>query len=301
MINWIKQNKLTAILLVIIIYFLWKGNAVTPFSLTTPRYQSENSDSTTGIVAPGVGMYSKNILPHNEYAPTDTQNRLVVQESSLSLVVKNVRETSDKIVDFAKQNDGFMVSQTFSNPEEAPYATISVRIPSIKLQQVLTYYRGLAMKVSSENLKGTDVTDEYVDIEARLATLNKTKAKFEEIMGKALTVQDILNVQRELISLQDQIDALKGRQDFLTKTAQLAKVTIYLSTDEFSLPYAPAETFRPEVILKQAVRSLVLTLRGLAGKLIWIVVFSVLWVPVLLIGIVVYRWYNKRTKQNKLN
>jgi len=302
MINWIKQNKAAAIVIGILLLLLLK-NYLSPLPITrynTPLYNSGASD----MLAPAANMKSLgNVIPlsSGEYAPTTQKNRLVVQESSLSLVVKNVRETSDQIVNYAKQNEGFMVSQSLSNPEEAPFATISVRIPSPKLPQVLTYYRELAIKVSSENLLGTDVTDEYVDIDARLATLNKTKAKFEEIMGKATTVQDILNVQRELISLQDQIDALKGRQDFLTKTAQLAKVTVYLSTDEFSLPYAPSDTFRPEVIFKKAVRSLVSTLRGLAENLMWIAVFSVIWVPVLVIGIIIYRWYQRRTRINKLN
>jgi hypothetical protein len=300
MLNWIRQNKALTITLLIIGYLLWKNNNVIPTPLDiTPSYQMGFKES----VAPPLS-FSRRSLPvagGGNIAPSESTDRLVVQESSLSLVVKDVREVSEKIVDFAKQNDGFMVNQNFSSPEEAPFATITVRIPSIKLQQVLNYYRGLTVKVSSENLLGTDVTDEYVDIEARLGTLNKTKAKFEEIMAKATEIQDILNVQRELISLQDQIDSLKGRQDYLEKTAKLAKITIYLSTDEFSLPYAPAETFRPEVIFKKAVRALVLTLRGIAEKLIWIAVFSVIWVPALIIVYFINRWYQKRNTSNRQN
>ena len=178
-----------------------------------------------------------------------------------------------------------------------PYQSGFHRIIFLKFSRIIVD----SLKVTSENLNGTDVTDQYVDIEARLKTLNATKTKFEEIMAKAITVQDILNVQRELLSLQDQIDNLKGQQDFLKKTAELAKITIYLSTDEFSLPYAPSDTFRPEVIFKTAVRSLVSTIRGLVENLIWIMVFSVIWVPALIIGIVIYKWYQKRTRLSRVN
>ncbi len=163
---------------------------------------------------------------------------------------------------------------------------------------MLDYFRDLAVKVSSERILGTDVTAEYVDIEARLETLEKTKAKFEEIMEKATAVQDILNVQRELIRTQDQIDALKGQQKYLEQTAKLAKITIYLSTDEYALPYVPAKPFRPQVVFKLAVRSLVGSLRSVATATIWIVVYAVIWLPALLIFIFLRRWWQRRTREH---
>lgn len=137
------------------------------------------------------------------------------------------------------------------------------------------------------------MTDQYMDIEARLKTLEKTKTKFEEIMDKATKVPDILQVQREIISLQSQIDSLKGQQEYLKNSAKSAKLTIHLSTDEWSLPYAPEDSsFRPNVIFKQAIRSLVQTIRGLVAKLIWVGVYSIIWVPiVIVIGII---WKKKK-------
>jgi len=232
--------------------------------------------------------------PRQEFAPTEQEERLVVEESSMSLVVKNVREVSDKVVDYAKQVGGFMVSSSLTKPEEVPFATVVVRVPAEKFRETLEHYRLLAVKVSSENLLGTDVTAEYVDIQARLATLEKTKLKFEEIMDKATKIQDILQVQREIIRLQDQIDALKGRQSYLEKTAALAKITVYLSTDELALPYAPSPAFRPGVIFKLAVRSLVSTLRSLATLFIWVGVYALVWVPVAVVVFLIYRLRKKR-------
>ena len=145
------------------------------------------------------------------------------------------------------------------------------------------------MKVTGENLVGKDVTDQYVDIEARIATHQKTKVKFEAILEKATTVSEILQVQRELISIQSQIDALEGQKKSLEQNANLSKVTLYLSTDELALPYTPDKAFRPQVVFKQAVRSLLGSLRSGANALIWVGVYSVIWVPVLVIIYIVRR------------
>ena len=290
MIAWIKTHKLASILLLVVIYLV-----VRPSSGVKPLSQSAmlsiggaGEESVALKSAPSVSS----LLPSRNYTPTTQTDRLVVQESNLSLVVKNVRESSDKAIDWAKSVGGYMVSSSLSQPEEAPYAYVVLRIPAKDLKPAIEYFRSLAIKVSSENLLGTDVTDEYTDIGARLETLNKTKAKFEEILSRAVVVQDILTVQRELISLQDQIDSLKGRQQYLEKTAELAKISLYLSTDEFSLPYAPSQPFRPEAIFKQAVRSLVGTLRGGAKLLIWVGVYSPIWL--LILGVI---WFFKRRKK----
>ena len=115
------------------------------------------------------------------------------------------------------------------------------------------------------------------------------------MLDRATKVQDILSVQRELIRLQDQIDTLKGRQKYLEQTAKLAKITVYLSTDEYALPYAPSETFRPAVIFKLAVRSLVRTLRSVAQALIWIGVYAIVWVPAGIIIFFIWKWWKRRT------
>src|SRR3989344_6398486 len=183
-----------------------------------------------------------------------------------------------------------MGTSYLNNPQDAPTATLTVRGPSDQLQSALEQCRGLAVKVGSENLSGQDVTDEYVDNQARLETLEKTKAKFEEIFDKATRIEDILNVQQQIINIQSQIDALKGQQNYLEKNAQMARLTVYLSTDELALPYGPSETWRPEVIFKQAVRSLIAHFRKFGTALIWLAVYSVILIPLYL----VYVYFKKR-------
>ncbi len=302
-IDWIKQNKLITLIIIILFYFIAKDYLLGGFYRIMPLQLQKTYQAPVGEFgavedvefAPSVseGMAIPPI-PKREYAPTETEERLVVEESTMSLVVTNVSETSDKIIDHVKSAGGYMVSTSLTNPEEAPFATVVVRIPAENFRDALDYFRSLGVKVTSERIMGTDVTDEYVDIEARLATLEKTKAKFEEILEMATEVQDILNVQRQLIYIQDQIDNLKGRQRYLEQTAKLSKITVYLSTDEFALPYAPTEAFRPKVIFKLAVRSLVRTLRAVVRALIWVGVYAVVWVPVGVIVFLIWRWRKKR-------
>jgi hypothetical protein len=303
-VSWVKRNKLATVLLVVVGYYvlanlfsLFFGVGIQSLSIPNSTRQSEG---VAQLGAPA-GSVSKIGLPdiyppQPDYAPQPgIDNRLVIQESDVSLLVKDVVDVRNKILEHAKSIGGYMVNASTSSPEDVPYSSVIIRVPSDKLQATLDYLHSLSVKVVSENLVGQDVTDQYVDIDTRIATYEKTKAKYQEILDRATTITDITNLTREIINTQAQIDSLKGQQDALEKNAQMARLTIYLSTDEIALPYAPSETFRPNVIFKLAVRSLIGFARNLATLAIWLGVYAVIWVPALILYITVRRWFKRKT------
>lgn len=178
-----------------------------------------------------------------------------------------------------------MVSTNLENPDQNATGNLTLRVPSKSRETLIQKIRSYGIKVTNENISGTDVTDQFIDNDARLAPLLKSKEKLEQLLDKAISVTDILSVQRELSNLQLQIDSLKGQQNYLKNSSELSKITVYLSTDEFSLPYAPTTSWRPEVIFKQAVRSVVENLRSAGTWAIWLAVYS----PLVLLAIFIYK------------
>lgn len=309
MIPWIRSHKLTTVLLLIVGYLVLRSTTnslfgVNMMGVSAPGYSnSEFSGVSNMMGAPAMpksaggmmGDVARSILPppgDSGVPPSERKDRLVIQETTLSMVVKDATKMLKEIQSTAERLGGFLVNSSLSRPEESASGTIIVRVPDTKLAEALDAFRGFAVRVVDEQVSGRDVTDQYEDLDARLATLEKTKAKFEEIFGRATEIQDILQVQQQIISLQSQIDSVKGQQQYLSQSAKLSKITVYLSTDEFSLPYAPAEPWRPNLVVKLAVRSLVTHLRSLGTAAIWIVVYSVIWGPIL--GVIWY--FKKRSK-----
>lgn len=284
-----KQHWLGLIILVLILSYFSN-------QLLTQTYSSKATVSTAMVggampmadlaVAPSV----KSIVSR-QVTPSESTNRLVIENTSLSLVVKDVANSIEKIDAAAKSLGGYMVNSYLSKPESAASGNITVRVPSDQKKAALLAFKEMSVKVVSESVSGDDVTDEYTDIEANLAILNQTKTKYQEIMDKAVKVEDLLSVQREMVNLQSQIDSLKGQQKYYEQSAKLTKITAYLSTDELALPYAPTTEWRPTLIFKQAVRSLVGTARSLGGLVIWLVVYS----PIMIVAIIVIILIRRRS------
>jgi hypothetical protein len=284
-ISWVKRNWL--ILVIILITFVYVKNRGQSVQMTG-GYQSGSAtiSDSVGFAAP----LSNKMMISREVAPSESANRLVIQDTSLSLQVNDVEEKIKEIYSKTKELGGFLINSNLSKPNGIVSGTISVRIPEAKRSEALDLFKKMAVKVVSESVSGRDVTDQYTDLQAQLDVLQKTKVKFEEILDKAYTVNDLMNVQQQLINLQQQIDSVKGQQKYFEQSSKLSRVTIYLSTDDLALPYAPTNEWRPTVVFKEAVRSLLLTLRNVGNLLIWGVVFSPIWVT----AIFVYRFAKKK-------
>jgi len=282
MINWIKNNWIILLVVLFAVYYVDSKNKILP--ITGGGVMMD----TVGIAAP---MTNK-MMFRTEVAPSESVNRLVITDTSLSLQVADVGQKIKEIQNKAEEMGGFLINSNLSKPTGAASGTISLRIPSEKLSNALDEFKKMAVKVVSESVNGTDVTDQYTDLEAQLEVLNKTKIKFESILDKAISVEDIMNVQQQLIGLQQQIDNVKGQQKYYEQSAKLSKITIYLSTDDLALPYAPTNEWRPAVVLKEAVRSLVLTFRSIGNLLIWGIVY--LPIIILIIGIILF-WKKRQS------
>lgn len=295
MINFVKRNWALVILIVIGLNWLRVGvvNKSRTNSITGSTAEYYAADSMGQAAPSALNKVVSPNFPGRQVAPADTSSRMVIHDSSLSLKVKDVSTVISSIESVAKNFGGYLVDSNQNSPDEsAKSGHISLRVPESKRAEAMTEFKKLAVKVVSESVYGNDVTDEYVDLDSRLAILIQSKSKYEDLMARAVNVNDILNVTDRLSALQQQIDSLKGQQKFYEQSAKLSKITIYLSTDELALPYAPTNEWRPAVIFKEAVRSLVTSIRSLGTLLIWLVVY----LPVLIPLGIIFLFFRRRVK-----
>lgn len=304
--DWIKAHKKLVLILVGLYVGYWLL-----FSPEAPIIQTKNSRTYTNMGMGGVaedfamervGMMapttSYNSLPIRNVAPRpDVENRKVITNSNMSLLVKDVRATIEDISLKTRDLNGYVVDTSIHTTEYGESGNIIVRVPSATLDSTLDYFRNLAVKVVDEGVSGNDITDSYVDIEERLTRLNSTKARFEQILEDAETVEEILKVQREIFNLQDQIDNYKGQLQYFDNASSTTLINISLSTDELSLPYTPIRSWRPQVVFKQAVRSLQETLVSFGDAAIWLIVY----LPLVILALAVYKISKKYYLNKKPN
>ena len=205
--------------------------------------------------------------------------RMIVRNADMTIVVTNTQAKLDEIARIASDYKGFIVSQNTSKYGNDIQAQISLRVDATQLDAALSRIRKLAVEVRNENVRGDDVTAEFVDLQSQLKNLEAAEAQLQKIMEKAEKTEDVMAVFNQLTQVRGQIDQIKGRMKFLSESAAMSAINLTLLPDQPSQPVEVAG-WRPEGVAKRAIESLVNALQTLASFGIWLVIFVA---PILLL------------------
>ena len=223
-------------------------------------------------------------------------DRLIVKTGTLTITVEDVPATIQAIGQYAAEHNGFIVMSQLYKNGLAPSGQITVRIPSDVFDAGVGDIKRLG-EVADERVDGQDVTEEFVDLEARLKNLRSTEEQVLAIMKQAAKIQDILDVQRELGSVRGQIEQIEGRMKYLRESARLSTLTVFLSTDPSALPVInDDDRWQPWAEAKAAARSLLDVGRALVTGLIRVIVFVPVWGGAILVIWLVYRLVRRRQR-----
>jgi len=160
--------------------------------------------------------------------------RKIIRDANISLEVPSTTETQHKVTAIAEQHGGFVVTSESKQRDSVDPAKrtldikLVVRVPAIQFGPTLTEIKELASNVTQESVTGQDVTEEYIDLEARLKTQKALELQFLEIMKQAKKVGDALEVQRQTADVRTEIEKLEGRKRFLENRASLSTITVNL-------------------------------------------------------------------------
>ncbi|HKP37035.1 MAG TPA: DUF4349 domain-containing protein [Pyrinomonadaceae bacterium] len=169
-------------------------------------------------------------------AATQAADRKIIRNANLALEVASPAETQSKIATIAESHHGFVVdteaTQRTDQDRTKPETTVTlvVRVPVAQFNQTVTEIRAVGLRVVQEKMTGQDVTEEFMDLEARVKNQKALEAQFIEIMKRAGKVEDALNVQRELANVRTEIERLEGRRRFLENQSSLSTINVTLQT-----------------------------------------------------------------------
>jgi len=241
---------------------------------------ASGGDGTTenyyGAEAPPAGTAAPQVVVDQAGKPAD--NRLVIRNATLSLVVADPAAASTQIAALATSLGGYVVtSNTYQASVDAAgnkimQASLTIRVPSAQLEAALAQLRGLAVEVRSETISGQDVTSEYTDLQSHLRNLEAAETKLQQIMDGATKTEDVLAVFNQLVAIRDQIEQVKGQMQYYEQSAAMSAISADLIPDALNKPIEVGG-WHPQGVAKDAIEALVRSLQGLADVVIWLGIY----------------------------
>ena len=289
------------ILKIVIPVFLILGLVLSTGCATKQTAVEAPLPSWTPSAPPMAGGVSKDYAYEAESSSARNESdgadidRKIVRNGYMTLEVNDITEAVVSITGVANGLGGYVVSSSKQGDKDITYGHISIRVPSDRFDTALSQIRKLAISVPNESTNSQDVTEEYTDLQAQLRNLEATEAQYLELLKKAEKVEDILAVQRELSNVRGQIEQTKGRIQYLDRTTDMALINVDLQKTKpiVGTGWSVLET------IKSAARGLADFGKALANIAIWLLIFSPVWIIILVVVLYFARWRKKKAKTSR--
>ena len=179
------------------------------------------------------GFFQNAPLTDEAQSSVAPQNRVIVRTVDMGIIVPNVARSTDEILGMTRRYGGWLVNSDRSRKHQA---ALSVRVPAESLEEFVLDVRAAADGVEHETSTSQDVTDDFVDNQARLNGLRSTEARLLAFLEQAVNVEEALNVQVELARIQLEIEEIQGRLRFMAEVAAFSLVNLTLTTKPGQMP-----------------------------------------------------------------
>ena len=156
--------------------------------------------------------------------------RKIVRNGSLELLVSEVEQSITKIGSIVSEAGGYVEKSTQTN-SGGHSANLTIRVPAARLDQVIAEVKRLATTVDRESVEVRDVTHEYIDLDARLRNAQAEEAQFLQILKRATTIKDTLDVTEKLGDVRGRIEEMQGEMKVLTTQIDMSALEISLRAD----------------------------------------------------------------------
>lgn len=220
--------------------------------------------------------------PGEQAAPSLNQevvDRSLIRTVDLMVAADDTDAAAARIEEIAAELGGYGGATDAQRRDELSYYSITVHVPAPELEAALARIKALASIVDRENLRTEDVTDQVIDLDARLRTLTATEAELQALLAESRErgdgLEDIMAVYGELTELRSQIERAQARLDNLQKRVAFSTVNIELRPTEAARPVT--SRWRPAESVRASVRALVETLQALVDFVIY---FAIVWFPI---------------------
>jgi len=160
-------------------------------------------------------------------------SRKIVRQAELELEVPSPSTAQTAIERMAEQHGGYVVSAARDTDHETSVdirVNLVVRVPQAELTATLAELKRLGRGIGSERITSDDVTDEYIDLSARIQSQQGLEQQYLEILKRAATVKDAMDVQKQLAEVRAEIERLQGRAHLLDKESAFSTLTVHLTT-----------------------------------------------------------------------
>jgi uncharacterized coiled-coil protein SlyX len=240
---------------------------------------------------PGTAPAAPGDIAEGQALPQAQPERKLTYGADVELRAKDPWAVAEQARRIPGELGGDLLSMVQSGESDSRSARLSMRVPAAKFEDALARLRKLDAEVTASSVETKDVTDQFVDLNARLVSKQREEQQYLTLLSQSKTVDETLKVSQALARVRTEIEQIQGQLKALTGRIDYSRISVTINN---VADITTASAWQPARTAARALVTLVSLLKVLGDLVIWLVIVG--WLPAVLLAAVAYarRLYLRR-------
>lgn len=259
------------------------------FAVLSFIYACGQDNAPIGIAAYDEPQYAVAEAQADIAGPVEIARKLI-KRGDIRFETANVIETRQYITKLVAESNGYISSDNVYDYNDRQQHHLSIRVPADMFDLFLAKIEDKAGDLEHKSINVQDVTEEFIDVQARIDVKKQLEARYRELLKEANKVGDILNIEKEMGILRSEIESIEGRLKYLQDNVAMSSLEVsFYQKSSFGNSFASK--------VGDAVHT------GWDNFLWFLIAVANLWpfVLIIVIALLIVRRYRKRKKKAKIN
>lgn len=217
-------------------------------------------------------------IPAQAQTASSTVQKKIIKDGTMRIKTADMPASKKRFDALLKSLNAYYELEDLQNNDAEIRYELKIRIPAENFEKLITSIEGGGDEITGKNIQARDVTEEFLDIATRLENKRVYMKRYQELLGKAQKIEDILAIDENIRTLQEEIESSEGRLKYLNDQVAFSTLNVTLfKTKDFV--YKPQEqdkfTERVKSAFSNGWSMLVNLIIGLFGIWPWLILFYI--------------------------
>ncbi|WP_300566642.1 DUF4349 domain-containing protein [Flavobacterium sp.] len=222
------KNRIVCLLLLLFIASCkdeaaYKNDSVVAVELNSPAPAMEEAVEGAGE--------SESVSKDVTAIPTEAK---IIKTSNLRFETEDINESYQNIQKAINKHKATIQNDVSGKDYASSYRNVIIRIPNVEFTAFINEISQGVNHFDRKEISSQDVTEQYIDLEARMNAKKKLEKRYLELLSKANKVSEILEIEKQLAVIREEIEAKEGQLKYLQSQISMSTVTIEMYTNNAS-------------------------------------------------------------------
>lgn len=171
-------------------------------------------------------------LPNQAIKTDEINKKKIIKDGRLGVKVSELEKAKKWIDTLVINYGGYYANEEFNNTDYETSYQLNIRIPSNRFEKFIIAIETGEGEIIYKKIDARDVTDQFIDLETRLKNKKNYLIKYGELLEKAKTVKDILEIEEKIRILEEEIESVEGRLNYLNDLVAYSTLDLRLTKDK---------------------------------------------------------------------